>query len=115
MVVGVWVRRHHREAVRFYRQQVVGQDAVHHLAIPELQPHPKSVHFGPSAECLALRGGVRRLEILHELNGFHLIVRHHRVVAVWGQQFHPGGPQIGQRIDKPEQRFPLEAADPNFF
>src|SRR5579864_2316611 len=92
-------------------QQVVREDAIHHLAIAESHAHPKAVHFGSRMEDQAVGWRIGGLEILNKTNGFYLLVRDDSDGAVGFHQLHPRCQLVALWVDKARQWFPVKAPD----
>ena len=70
------IGRHHRKTERVQLQKVVRKDSVHGVAIAKIHPQPQSLQFGPRGEQAQLLARLALLEIAHEADQFHLVVRH---------------------------------------
>src|SRR5262249_40865647 len=70
LIVRIGVRRRDREPLRRQLQQVVGQDAIQHLAVSKLHPHPEAVRLGACIEYFLLLAGLNGTEISNKTNHF---------------------------------------------
>src|SRR5690349_15988204 len=90
-------------------QQVVWHDALHHLAVPELEAHPETFHFGTGIEDAST---VRlRVEFADKTDGLQVGIGDVQDGALRGKQLDACKLQERNRIYVTGERFAVESPD----
>jgi integrase/recombinase XerD len=118
LAVTVRIRGDHIEAFGLELEQVVGQNAFHHILVPEPEAHPQAFHFGAGLKQAAANDAgafALRLEIAHKRHQFHFVIGENRYAALGGKQLHAFRLKKRKGVNIASQGFSLESLDDCLF
>ena len=115
LMVSVRAWRNQGEAIILQLEQIIRQDALANLPVPELHPHPETSEFRTRIEQTAFRNRLFGIQISNKRNHFYIFVWNQRAGAVGPQKLDSRGAKVGPRADETYQRVPVEPADEDFF